>query len=160
MGPFAGFVVSLGADGSVQAQGTDILTVLENDPNLAAEMEREKEASEEIKNESETTVRAPADGKLVMGEEIVEGHIRWKSMKLLLSALSGDRPILFLLFLFLCYGAITAIAIGQTWFLGVWGAQYEAHAPSEVNLYLYVCHRYLETPKINNLTLVTSPVLP
>ncbi|KAF9564162.1 P-loop containing nucleoside triphosphate hydrolase protein [Agrocybe pediades] len=86
----------------------------------------------------ETAAAALSEGKLVVAEEIVEGHIKWKSMQLLLSALGGNHPITF--FLIWLSGMIIAelLLTLQPWFLGVWGSQYEKMAPSDVNLAFYI----------------------
>lgn len=143
-------MVSLGLNGTVRAQGTDISDLLANDPGLASEVEEEKKALEETKTEeAEAAVEAPAHGKLVVAEEIVEGHITWKSISLLISALGGKHPVLFILFLVGCIALGTTFYTAQTWFLGEWGAQYETHAPSEVNLYLYASFDFLFTWEYN-----------
>ncbi|KAF8969860.1 hypothetical protein BDZ97DRAFT_1902271 [Flammula alnicola] len=120
-GPIANFVVSIGLDGSVQTQGTDIDVGLANDPILALEVEHDKALIEMEKEEIQPTPQTILDGKLVVAEEIVEGHITWRSMKLLLLGFGGNHPILFF-----------------TWFLGFWGSQYETHDPSEVFVSFYL----------------------
>ncbi len=82
--PIADFVVSLGTDGRVHSQGT-LSKVLAKDDKLAEELAEE---SEEIKK-AETEVDhvdpgdefAPtkADGKLIVAEEISEGHVSWQA---------------------------------------------------------------------------------
>lgn len=142
VGSVAGFVVSLGVDGRVQMQGTDISGLLKSNPRLASEIEEEKKAleAEETKTDSKTdTEPAPktaADGKLVVAEEIVQGHVTWNSMKLLVTALGGNYPFLFFTVLIGGAAVSTCIYTAQTWFLGVWGTQYETHSPPEVRLYL------------------------
>ena len=134
VGPIAGFVISLGLDGSVQSQASDFSTLLENDERLASEVEEEKKALEESKEEAPAEVRPTSDGKLVVAEEIQEGHVTWKSINLLLTGLGGRHPFLFLLAIAGGLSLSTVIITGLPWFLGVWGTQYEHHAPSEVPL--------------------------
>lgn len=141
MGSVAGFVVSLSIDGRVQMQGTDISGLLKSNPRLASEVEEEKKALEEetkadSKTDAEPAPKATADGKLVVAEEIVQGHVTWNSIKLLVSALGGNYPVLFFAALVGCTAVSTCIYTAQTWFLGVWGSQYETRSPSEVRLYL------------------------
>ncbi|KDR83065.1 hypothetical protein GALMADRAFT_238871 [Galerina marginata CBS 339.88] len=138
VGPIADFVISLGLDGSVQTQGTEIAAVLENDPRLAFEVEQEKKALEETKEDVQTPPKATSDGKLVVAEEIVQGHITWKSMNLLFSALGGRHAVFF--FVTWIGGLIVAsfTVTMQPWFLGVWGSEYETHVPSDVSLSFYL----------------------
>ena len=143
MGPHAGLVVSLGLDGhAVQVQGTDLSDLLGDNPRLAYESEEERKVLEEetqTKSNLKDAEPAPkpiADGKLVLAEEIVQGHVTWDSMKLLISALGGRYPILFCVAFIGILGVNTCIYTSQTWFLGVWGSQYETHSASDVNLYL------------------------
>ncbi|KDR83059.1 hypothetical protein GALMADRAFT_238853 [Galerina marginata CBS 339.88] len=138
VGPIADFVVSLGLDGSVQSQATEIATLLESDPRLASEVEQEKKALEVGKEVIQPPAKATSDGKLVVAEEIVEGHVTRMSMSLLFSALGGRHPILFFV---TWVGGTVLLCIGVTipsWFLGVWGSQYETHAPSDVHPAFYL----------------------
>lgn len=142
VGPHAGLVASVGLDGAVvQMQGTDLSHLLENNPRLASEMEEEKKASEDETQIKSKTDAGPApksmvDGKLVLAEEIAQGHVTWGSMELLISALGGKHPILFCVALIGITGGSTCVYTLQTWFLGVWGSQYETRSASDVNLYL------------------------
>ena len=136
VGPIAGFVVSLGLDGSVQTQGTDISSFLENDPPAASEVEQEQKMLQDTKEEMEPKPKTISDGKLVVAEEIVQGRITWKSMKLLISALGGNHPILFFAVLVGWSALGSIILTARTWFLGIWGTQYEDHPSSDVHLSL------------------------
>ncbi|KDR83052.1 hypothetical protein GALMADRAFT_57306 [Galerina marginata CBS 339.88] len=138
VGPIADFVVSLGLDGSIQTQGTEIGAVLKNNPPLASEVEQEKKALKEAKEVIQPLPKATSDGKLVVAEEIVQGHVTWRSTNLLVSALGGRHPILFFA---TWVGGTILLSIGVTipsWFLGVWGSQYETHTPSEVHPAFYL----------------------
>ena len=134
IGPIAEFVVSLGLDGSVQTQGTDISSFLENHPRTTSEVEQK--APEHITKEKEPKPKATSDGKLVVAEEIVEGRITWESLKLLMSSLGGNHPILFFAVLVGWLGMGSVMITVRTWFLGVWGSAYEDHPSSEVPLSL------------------------
>lgn len=128
--PIAGFIVSLGQDGIVRSQLTDIVS-LHADPNLAAEAEVDPEILE-ARNEGLPLLANKVGGKLIVAEEIVEGHITWKSMKLFLTGLGGDHPWIFF-FLWLTGNLLSDwVNTFQVWFLGFWGSQYENHPSSEV----------------------------
>jgi len=128
--PIAGFVVSLGQDGIVRSQSTDIEVSSHRDRSLATEAELDREIWETGNEQFPPTNRV--EGKLVIAEEIAKGHVTWKSIKLFLTALGGDRPLIF--FSLWLTGNLLSNCINtfQVWFLGFWGSQYESHPPSEV----------------------------
>lgn len=136
--PIAHFIVSLSPDGSVQTQDTELDKAIAHDSNLA----RQEVDSEVIEiAEQEVTSLAKkkdsgVDGRLIVKEEIAEGHVTWKSIKLFLSGLGGNHPFLF--FALWTSGIMLTdwLWTFQVWFLGYWGSQYENHAPSEVSVSL------------------------
>jgi ABC-type multidrug transport system ATPase subunit len=95
--PIADFVVSMGADGRIVSSGPPSETILK-DRALAEQVAHEQEAVDldaEFDEEADDDTKAAAKGaKLVVAEEIQQGHVTWKSVKLYLNALSG-WPILF-----------------------------------------------------------------
>ena len=131
--PVAKNVVSIDQDGTVRSHGIDhFSTTLANDQTLTSEVEHGlrtvvEEAKPAIKNASLT------NGKLVIAEEIAQGHVTWKSMKLYFSGFGGDYPLIFfsiwIFFTFLTDWVNTF----QVWFLGYWGSKFENDTPSEVN---------------------------
>lgn len=127
-------VVSIDQDGTVQSHGVELFnTTLANDQPPISEVEHVPGTAvvEEVK--LATKKANPADGKLVIAEEIEEGHVTWKSMKLYFFGLGGDYPLMF----FSIWISITFLTdwvnTFQVWFLGYWGSKYENHTPSEVN---------------------------
>ena len=82
--PIADFVVSLGTDGRVASQGT-LSKALAKDQTLSREFGDQRE--ELKKSESEVDAVEPddeaapkkSDGKLVVAEEISEGHVSWQA---------------------------------------------------------------------------------
>ena len=127
-------MVSIDQDGTVQSHGIEhfgstltndqTLTSVEHGPRTVQVVEEVKPA---IKNVS------PADGKLVIAEEIAKGRVTWKSIKLYVSGLGGDYPLKF----FSIWISVTFLTewvnTFQVWFLGYWGSKYENHSASEVN---------------------------
>lgn len=82
--PIADFVVSLGTDGRVTSQGT-LSKVLAKDHKLSEEVAEEREELKKAEDEvdavepdSEDTPKK-SDGKLVVAEEISEGHVSWSA---------------------------------------------------------------------------------
>ena len=126
-------MVSIGQDGTVRSLEIERLgAALANEPLVASESERfpREEIKHTIKKESS------ADGKLVVAEEIVRGHVTWKSVKLYLSGLGGDYPLMFFSIWISASFLTDWMDTFQVWFLGYWGTQYETHAPSEVDALL------------------------
>ena len=87
--PIADFVVSLGTDGRVASQGT-LSKVLAKDHKLSEEVAEEREelkkAEDEVDAVEPDSEDAPkkSDGKLVVAEEISEGHVSWSARKYLI----------------------------------------------------------------------------
>ena len=126
-------MVSIGQDGTVRSLEIERLgAALANEPLVASESERfpREEVKHTIKKESSS------DGKLVVAEEIVRGHVTWKSVKLYLSGLGGDYPLMFFSIWISASFLTDWMDTFQVWFLGYWGTQYETHAPSEVDALL------------------------
>lgn len=83
--PIADFVVALGTDGRVTSQGT-VADALKHNKRLRAELEKEKAAedkAEQTVDDSDSAQKKKSDGKLVVAEEIAEGHVRWPASTLL-----------------------------------------------------------------------------
>ena len=90
--PVADFVVSLGSDGRILSQGT-LSKALAKNKKLANEMKEEtdelKKAEGEIDFEepttdTETDAKPKSDGKLIVAEEVAEGHVGWPARTFLM----------------------------------------------------------------------------
>ena len=126
-------MVSISQDGTVRSQEIEHLgSALANEPLVALEPERSSRA---VIEEVKSTIKkdSSADGKLVVAEEIAKGHVTWKSVKLYLSGLGGDYPLMFFSIWISASILTDWMDTFQVWFLGYWGTQYETHAPSEVD---------------------------
>ncbi len=81
--PIADFVVDVGSDGRILSQGT-LENALAHDSQLLKDVEHEAEelqkADQEIDGEKveDANIQSSA-GKLVVAEEIEEGHVGWRS---------------------------------------------------------------------------------
>lgn len=131
----------MGSNGTVVSRGTDIATAISRNFKLVSEMEAAKQPSilKDAESDKErTSSNGIPEGKLIVTEEIQQGHVTWKAMKLFFASAAGDHPIMFFLaFLFgllLCDLGI----MSQTYFLGYWGSQYTERDPAEINPFLYV----------------------
>ncbi|KAF9458727.1 P-loop containing nucleoside triphosphate hydrolase protein [Collybia nuda] len=138
--PIAGFVVAMGLDGRVTSQGS-IFEALSKDKNLVREVTKEEEVLHKVDDEIDTLApnnEPKTDGKLIMAEEMEEGHVSWGALKLYFLGLGGNYPLLF----------FSSFAIGllltelsnaaQTWYLGYWASQYDNHDSSDVPVFYYL----------------------
>ncbi|KAJ6519437.1 hypothetical protein C8R45DRAFT_1066135 [Mycena sanguinolenta] len=137
--PVASYVVSMGLDGHIHSHGS-ISEALATDEILAEELSKDQEVLDKKTDE----VDAPpvgdkkADGKLIVAEEVEEGHISWDSLKLYFKGLGGNHALLFFT-LFLTGLGLTELSNAvQTWFLGYWANQYTLQKPAEVDVFYYL----------------------
>ena len=87
--PIADFVVSVGSEGRILSQGT-LLSALERDSKLMQELQEEQEEIRKTEgeidaddeDEFENDVAKQATGKVVVAEEMEEGHIGWSARTL------------------------------------------------------------------------------
>ncbi|KAF8748718.1 P-loop containing nucleoside triphosphate hydrolase protein, partial [Rhizoctonia solani] len=130
IGEIADFVVSLGNNGQVINQG-HVSEVLRVNARFRAEVEQEKEVEEkaaqatnEMDSEREKPVNAGGDGKLMVQEEVVVGHVGWPALKLFLLSFGGLRFWIFCLGAFMLSDAVLTL---QSYWVGVWARAYNAH---------------------------------
>ncbi|KAH7101421.1 ATP-binding cassette transporter [Auriculariales sp. MPI-PUGE-AT-0066] len=140
----AQFVVSLSLDGRVLSQGSVSDALLKNKKLLAEvekireENEQEQDAIDELGLDQATDVKQDvhANGKLIIDEELEEGHVSWRALSVYFHALGGS--VFWAVFLLGMFGAELS-EIAQTWFLGYWAGQYDhVEDPRAVRV-----HRYL-----------------
>ncbi|RDX45542.1 P-loop containing nucleoside triphosphate hydrolase protein [Lentinus brumalis] len=139
--PVADFVVDMGSDGRILSQGS-LSSALSRDSKLLKEIQEEQKelekAEQEIDKVDDTEKVVDAKqiaGKLVVAEEVEEGHVGWKAIALYLGNVS-KRPLVF--WAIYASGYFMRHLILNTWYLGVWAAQYETHPASEVNVFHYL----------------------
>ncbi len=77
----AEFAVSIGTDGAIVAQGT-VLDVLGSDTTISEELKQDQKAVQMAGEEIDKPNAPSSDGKLIVAEEIEEGHISWQSCML------------------------------------------------------------------------------
>ncbi|KIJ38938.1 hypothetical protein M422DRAFT_258345 [Sphaerobolus stellatus SS14] len=135
--PIADYVVSFALDGSITASST-ISEALQSDEALQVEVEEETALLKKIEEDITQPEEKKPDGKLIMAEEVAQGHVSWKSIKLFLSALGGNHPITFYTLWILGLVFSDWALLLKLWFLGYWGSQYKTHNPSEVDVPLYL----------------------
>lgn len=77
--PIAGFVVSMGPNGTILSQGT-VSEALAKDHALAKELGQKQKAfdkAEDVVDSPPPGDKPKSDGKLIVEEEIEEGHVSW-----------------------------------------------------------------------------------
>ncbi|KAJ3554167.1 hypothetical protein NP233_g12480 [Leucocoprinus birnbaumii] len=141
----AAFIVSLGSNGTVLSQGTDMSIAIARNSKLILELRTNEEThaiEEQVVDGNKPEDPAPNDGlskgKLIVAEEIQQGHVTWKSMKLFLSALGGAHLILFFCALIFGLFLIDLGVMFQTYLLGYWGSQYGEGDPNKINPFFYL----------------------
>ncbi|KAJ6575530.1 hypothetical protein B0H10DRAFT_2168545 [Mycena sp. CBHHK59/15] len=119
--PIANFVVSMGTDGRIHSQGS-IAEALATDEILAEELSKDQAVLDKKEDEIDTPVAAEtkADGKLIVAEEIEEGHVSWNALKLYFKGLGGNHTLLFFTFFLGGLGLTELSNAVQTWYLGYW----------------------------------------
>lgn len=135
--PIADFVVSLGIDGTVLSQGS-VSDALAQDKSLVAEVIEDKRAMEKADQQLDGNEVKPeaikADGKLIVAEEINEGHISWRALQLFFKGLGGDNPFFFWTVFLGCLLLTTLLNTGTTWWLGHWASRYDLPGSPTVNV--------------------------
>ncbi|KAJ7283148.1 P-loop containing nucleoside triphosphate hydrolase protein [Mycena rebaudengoi] len=138
--PIAHFVVTFGVDGTVKSQGS--VTELARGP-LAAQIREDQKALDKVEQEVDapTTQEAAvpeSDGKLIVAEEIHEGHVSPAAVKMYLFAMAGNHRVLF--FGSWVFGLLFEQAFGvlRTWLLGYWARQYDFYPASDVPVLLFM----------------------
>ncbi|TFK78167.1 P-loop containing nucleoside triphosphate hydrolase protein, partial [Polyporus arcularius HHB13444] len=141
--PVADFLVDIGSDGRILSQGS-LSAALSKDSKLLKEVEEEQQvlekAEQEIDPSAETekaTEAQQSTGKLTVAEEVQEGHVGWDAVKLFLANVSQRPSVFWIVYIFGCTAKFLFPNI-QTWYLGVWAAQYETHPANEVDVGHYL----------------------
>ncbi|KAF5324167.1 hypothetical protein D9619_011325 [Psilocybe cf. subviscida] len=136
--PIAQQVVSIDASGMITVQDgskvdTSLLPEILDIEDVPGTTEKGEESTQSDAVAGDTT-----NGKLVVAEEIAEGRVSWRAIKLFLSSVAGGYPSVF--FVVSIFGFIMSevFFVSQKWFLGFWGSQYETHDPSEVSVPFYL----------------------
>ncbi|KZV64708.1 P-loop containing nucleoside triphosphate hydrolase protein [Peniophora sp. CONT] len=142
-GPVSDYVVAFHSDGAIAARGS-YSEVLSKDKELAQEAKEEAkvlEKAEEVIDDDDAdldAVIAKSDGKLVVEEEIVEGHVSSKALGIFFSALGGNHGTLFWI-TFLGGVLFSDIFVNlQTWWMGRWADAYGSVGNTLVNPFFYL----------------------
>ncbi|KAJ6504576.1 P-loop containing nucleoside triphosphate hydrolase protein [Mycena vitilis] len=137
--PIADFVVTFGSDGRVSSQGS--ISEVTKRGTLAAQMRKEQQALDKINQEIDTedpTADKPADGKLIVAEEIQVGHVSASALKMYLLSMGGKHPLFFFTFFFGVLSFQQVMVAARTWQLGYWAKQYDLRPADEVDVVFYL----------------------
>ncbi|KZP30958.1 P-loop containing nucleoside triphosphate hydrolase protein [Athelia psychrophila] len=135
--PIADFVVSLGADGRVLSQGS-VSEALAKDETLVLEAEEDRQALEKADAEIDPKVEAKTNGKLIVAEDIAEGHVSWAALKSFFLGLGGKHPVAFWVgYLGFCLIGTFTDSFGP-WWMGFWATQYKSHTSAEISVAYYL----------------------
>jgi hypothetical protein len=110
--PIAHFVASLGVDGRILSQGSISETLARDGILVVKAVEGSKILENVVDKLGSTKLKEEAvkgNGKLIVAEEIQEGHVSWKALMLLVVGLGGDYPALFWIVFLTCTLLTTTI---------------------------------------------------
>ncbi|KAH9028057.1 hypothetical protein EDB83DRAFT_2543807 [Lactarius deliciosus] len=139
--PLADYVVLLGKDGLIASHGS-VSDALKKDKTLAKEFAEGtraiKDDEKKFDSEKPDETARPADGKLILAEEISEGNVSWDAVKLFINGLGRGHPVLF----WITYAGgmllFSTLITVQTWFMGYWAEQYDICQSEQVNITFYI----------------------
>jgi hypothetical protein len=119
--PLANYVVSLGLNGHIHSHGS-IAEALATDKVLAEELNKDQEVLDKKTEEIAALLvkETKADGKLIVAEEIEEGHVSWDALNLYFHGLGGNHALLFFILLLTSLGLGQLFIAFRAWFLGYW----------------------------------------
>ncbi|KAI0803030.1 hypothetical protein BC629DRAFT_1591129 [Irpex lacteus] len=146
--PIADFIVSLTPDGRIKSTGSPE-GVLATDSELLIDAEKEEQIAKEFEqgpDEGKPTAALEGvdsdKGKLIVQEELEQGHVGWSAMNLLFrnTASSGVQALIFWASLLLIMFASRSASVLETWVLSRWARQYEGGdpPPSTALHYIYL----------------------
>ncbi|KAJ7818819.1 hypothetical protein B0H13DRAFT_2242056 [Mycena leptocephala] len=135
--PIADFVITLGSDGRVRSQGT-MAEITKSGSSIVQIHDDQQVLNTRQEHSTGGAIAKPADGKLVVAEEIQIGHVGSSALKMYLFAMGGKYPLVFFAFFFggLVFSE-TAIIL-KTWMLGYWAKQYDQHPVDEVDVVFFL----------------------
>ncbi|VDB97890.1 unnamed protein product [Peniophora sp. CBMAI 1063] len=139
----ADYVVSLGGDGTIAARGL-YKEILAEDKDLADEVAQESERLTKIDEGIEEPevpddpAASRAGGKLIVKEEVAEGHVSLHALNLFWTALGGEHPVLFWVAFFVFLFGYHILANSQSFWLGRWADAYAR--PGDVDVIYYMAN--------------------
>ncbi|KAF8214920.1 P-loop containing nucleoside triphosphate hydrolase protein [Mycena galopus ATCC 62051] len=127
-----------GSDGRIQSQGT--ISEIIKRSSLGAQLQKDQQALDKIQPEVDAvdSVAKPAEGKLIVAEEIQLGHVSASAFKMYLLSMAGKYPFFFFAFFFGALFLQHSLLVLSTWQLGHWGKQYDQRPAQDVDIAFYL----------------------
>ncbi|QRV86003.1 ABC transporter transmembrane region [Ceratobasidium sp. AG-Ba] len=119
----ADFVVAFGSSGRIIAQGS-VADTLQSDTKTRDNPEKDDQEKVKSYEDDKEVSTKQANGKLIVAEEVAEGHVEWSAAKFFLLAFGG--PFFWILFV-VGFLAADVTSLLQTYWLGVWARAYEGN---------------------------------
>ncbi|KIY48677.1 P-loop containing nucleoside triphosphate hydrolase protein [Fistulina hepatica ATCC 64428] len=142
--PIASYAVLMGIDGTIAKHGLT-QDVFSDQEGLIEQQAEEVEEEEEKLDSEEPAAMGPdkpksskGDGKLTVAEEVQIGHLSWDALKTYLLSVGGFHYVLYYIVFIGGLWTVPIIRTGQTYWLGVWAAQYETREQFEVAVAYYL----------------------
>lgn len=138
--PIAHFVVTFGSDGKVESRGS-ISEIVKRGSKLAEQIQEDQHVLDKTQQEVDTDgvpAANPADGKLIVAEEIEMGHVSPAALKMYFLSMAGPYPFFFWAFFLSGLSFQQVFVALRTWMLGYWARQYDVLPAEEVDVMFYL----------------------
>ncbi|KAF9001810.1 hypothetical protein BDZ89DRAFT_1146638 [Hymenopellis radicata] len=135
--PVADFVVSV-KDGRISAHGS-ASDVLGKTQSLKDEATKDEQSLEKGAQEIDGPADKKSSGKLIVAEEMEEGHVGWPALRLYFNAMGGNHVWMFFLSVIGGFTIVEIFNVSQTWWIGYWASQYEHDSDAaEISIFYYL----------------------
>ncbi|KAF8904953.1 P-loop containing nucleoside triphosphate hydrolase protein [Mucidula mucida] len=135
--PVADFVVSV-KDGRISAQGS-ACDVLGKTESLKGEATKDEQTLKNGAQEIDDPADRKSSGKLIVAEEMEEGHVGWPALTLYFNAMGGNHVWMFFLSVIGGFTLVEMFNVSQTWWIGYWASQYEQNGDAaEISVFYYL----------------------
>ncbi|KAF9016393.1 hypothetical protein BDZ89DRAFT_1094518 [Hymenopellis radicata] len=135
--PVADFVVSV-KDGRISAHGS-ASDVLGKTQSLKDEATKDEQSLEKGAQEIDGPADKKSSGKLIVAEEMEEGHVGWPALRLYFNAMGGNHVWMFFLSVIGGFTIVEMFNVSQTWWIGYWASQYEHNSDAaEISVFYYL----------------------
>ncbi|KAF8917347.1 P-loop containing nucleoside triphosphate hydrolase protein [Mucidula mucida] len=135
--PVADFVVSV-KDGRISAQGS-ASDVLGKTESLKDEAMKDEQSLEKGAQEIDSPADKKPSRKLIIAEEMDDGHVGWSALQLYFNAMGGNHVWKYFLSVIGGFTLVEIFNVSQTWWIGYWASQYEQNSEAaEISVFYYL----------------------